>query len=158
MLELPHPLLAGGVDVERVVGNAGHVEVEPRAPDEEAHEDDGRNGDPEDLEQFGRLVLLRQLIVRTAAELDGEIEDGEEYADGNRAADEDQEDIEVVDVGSERRRLIGPERKIRNHHRFEFRSFLSMMKMKPPRLRIVAMPPARTMFMAVLLYLPVDGS
>ena len=43
MLELPHPLLAGGVDVERVVGHAREVEVEPRAPDEDADEDDGRN-------------------------------------------------------------------------------------------------------------------
>ena len=49
---------------------------------------------------FRRLVLLRQLVVGTAAVLDGEVEDRQEDADRDRAAEDDQEDVELVDVAA----------------------------------------------------------
>ena len=78
MLELPHPLFAGGVDVEGVVGHALDAEVEPRAPDEHDHEDEEGDDDPGRLERFRRLVVLGQLVLRRAAVLDGQPEDDDE--------------------------------------------------------------------------------
>ena len=52
VLELPHPLLADGVDVERFVGHAAHErEVHARAPDEHHHREDERDARPDQLER-----------------------------------------------------------------------------------------------------------
>ena len=50
VLELPHPLLADDVDVERLVGRARHREEDARAPDEDHHRDEERDDRPGDLE------------------------------------------------------------------------------------------------------------
>ena len=39
VLELPHPLLADDVDVQRLVGRARHREEHAGAPDEDHHRD-----------------------------------------------------------------------------------------------------------------------
>src|SRR6266849_767713 len=61
MLKLPHPLLAGGIDVEGVVGNARELEVEPRSPNEGGHEKNERDDDPGQLQTFRGLLLLGEL-------------------------------------------------------------------------------------------------
>ncbi len=50
VLELPHPLLADDVDVERLVGRPRHREEHARAPDEDHHRDEERDHRPGDLE------------------------------------------------------------------------------------------------------------
>ncbi len=156
VLKLPHPLFAGGVNVDCVFGNALDPEEEPRSPHEHEHEDEEGRDDPSCLKRFRRLVVLSQLVLGRAAVLDGQIENHEERDHRDAAADDAHERHQRVDAWRDGRGLLGPQRKIRKHHREC--SLRIMMKMKPARLRIVATPPARTKFMAERLYLPVAGS
>jgi hypothetical protein len=110
VLDLPHPLLAGDVDVERVGGRAGDLEVEARAPDEHHHDEAERDHGPDDLERLGLLDVLRDLVRRAAPVLDGEVDDERPDQDREERGDRDQEAVEGVDVPRVRGRLRREER------------------------------------------------
>src|SRR5207237_879864 len=119
-------------------------------------EDDRRHDDPGHLQDVRRFVILGDLVVGRAAVLDGQVEDGQKDEQRDAAGQDAEKDEKRVDLSGHRRGLLGKQRKVGQHH--GFRSLRSMMMMNPASEMIVATPPARTMFMAVRLYLPVAGS
>ena len=63
VLELPHPLLADGVDLHRLVGRTAQVVEDRRAPAEHHHRDDRRDHAPQQLERQVALDARANLAV-----------------------------------------------------------------------------------------------
>src|SRR5688500_3647935 len=115
MLELPHPLPARRIDLERIVRRTLDAEEDPCAPHEDAEEDDGRDDRPGQLEENWRLDLLGQLVVRTTPVLDGEVKDGDPDEQRNRARHDHEEDVERVDRSCDRRGLLWKQWEVGSH-------------------------------------------
>ena len=65
MLDLPHPLSANDVQLQRVGGRLGHVEKHHGAPVKHHHDDAEGHDRPEDLD--GNIALDRHAILATWA-------------------------------------------------------------------------------------------
>jgi len=113
MLELPHPLLADGVDLHGAsFRRLLDVEVADRRPREDADPQKRRNHHPGRLQQHvagGRIGPIRP---RTAPVADGKVQDGDNHASGKQQAQRDQHEVDQVDVGGYRRGLIRKEREV----------------------------------------------
>jgi hypothetical protein len=102
MLQLPHPLLADRVDLDGVVRRLAGGEVNARAPGEHHHGDAERNHAPQNFQRVAGVLDVRQFVLRTAAVLDGEIEDGPEDQQREEHGDREHEIQQVIHLGSQR--------------------------------------------------------
>src|SRR5262245_25318834 len=161
MLDLPHPLLSGHVDVERAGGRRGQAEEHRRSPEEHHEYETERNHRPRDLED-GRLVDLRRDLVRRATVVpDREVDDERPDQKGKERRDGDQEAVERVDAPRVARRLLRKDlhqRESPGTIRKRWRCRRDRRAIEPARRRIVATPARRTMFRTTAPYLPLAGS
>ncbi len=161
VLDLPHPLLAGDVDLDRVGGRPRDAEEDRGAPGEHDEHQAERDDGPDDLEQAGLVDVGRDLVGRPAAVLDRE--DDDERADQERkeGRDGDQEEVEGVDVRREARGLLRKELHQRVSPATTRRRALRrrvIRKTETASASTVAAPASRTMFRTTAPYLPVFGS
>src|SRR6202008_4179247 len=115
---------------------------------------------PGHFQDSRRFLLLRQLVVGTAAILDREVEDDEPDQKRDAAGDGHEEQVEAIDERSDARSLLGKQWEIGHClcSSESVRSLRNSTKMKPPRRNIDVTPPARANIIALRLYLPVVGS
>src|SRR5207253_8256936 len=99
------------VDVHRVRGwrlladELGETDEEPEQEEEERHDDEER------FHPYRRLDVRRGLRLGAAAVEDEEEDGGEADRGRDREGGEDDEEVELIDVARERRRLVGQEQK-----------------------------------------------
>src|SRR5260221_4918235 len=105
MLELPHPLLADAIDLQRVGGRAFHVIVDHRAPYKNHHRDAERNDRPYDLQQSRAMYLLR-LAFGGPSVLDGEEKNENGDEQGEESREQHQEQVESVHLSCHVRGLL----------------------------------------------------
>jgi hypothetical protein len=114
MLRLPHPLLADDKDLQRVCGRVVELQIEVRAPDREADEDQQRRRGPPDLPAPG---LLGGLVARGGARvpvLGGEQDQQEDDERGGECRDDEQRDEQEIERAGVGARAVRPEREARH--------------------------------------------
>ena len=96
VLELPHPPLGGGVNLERLVGRALQVEEHVCGPGEDHDRDEERNDRPGQLERNRPVNALadREWIACVVFRREEDHQDGDEHSEERR--DGDDEEIQVV--------------------------------------------------------------
>ncbi len=168
--DLPHPLLAGHEDFHGALGRLGVADVEARTPDENHGHDERGNRGPQDFQGKRSFNGLGALAGRAAAVLDHEIKNGGENNGGEKHGERGQEKVEIVDRLRDRGSLFGLKWKTLHHNSVLMKAFAAefaaceatefrrsrrnITNMKIPRTRRVNAPPARTIFITTMPYLP----
>src|SRR6516164_8620580 len=97
MLELPHPLLADGVDLHRSLGRPRLLEEDQRTPGEENHANAKGNQRPGQFQRKRALNLLGARMDRLPV-LDGEKKDERKNQQREKCRHSDQQEIESIDL------------------------------------------------------------
>src|SRR5262249_21736800 len=160
------PLPADDVDLDRVVGRPGDVEVDAGAPGEDDQDDAQGDERPGDLQPQRALDAARDFVGRAAAVADGEDdhEQGDQPAEGHGDRHEERE--RAAHAGGERGAWLGVEGDLREGHGSPAVAGPSAagcrrgraQTMKPTRPSTVSTPHSRTRFMTATVYWPVAGS
>ena len=145
MLELPHPLLADAVELERVGRRRVREEEHVRAPDVREEKDDERDDAPGDLEPVRAVDLRRTLVAGTPAVADREVEDQRRDQDAHEAAHREEIEEKVIGPRREGRGLRRKDRERQEATHVAFPSWRRSTTMRPASATAVSTAPTRTM-------------
>ena len=101
MLHLPHPLFADDVNVQRLLGRAGHHEVHLRAPEKNDQRDEERHERPRRLQHESAVHLRAHIICMPAVKLHGEADDERGDLNGHDERQTDKEEVESIDLAGD---------------------------------------------------------
>ena len=121
VLKLPHPLLRHDVHVQRLIGRSRHGEEHAGAPHEDHHRDQKRDDGPGQLEDQAAMDVCADGIRRTAAVLDGVVNDQDSDQQREESRQGDQEKIQRIHTARHRGSLLRKKRSSRPHNRITAR-------------------------------------